>query len=43
MGSRENYIGSVGRQNNNLSFRVDIYKNKNIDHGVKETCDIMST
>ena len=26
-----------------LSFRVGISKNKNIDHGVKETCAIMST
>ena len=26
-----------------LSFRVDTSKNKNIDHGVKETFAIMST
>ena len=26
-----------------LSFRVGISKNKNIDHGVKETCAIMAT
>ena len=26
-----------------LSFRVRTSKNKNIDHGVKETCAIMST
>ena len=26
-----------------LSFRVDTSKNKNIGHGVKETCAIMST
>ena len=26
-----------------LSFRVDTSKNKNIDHGGKETCVIMST
>ena len=27
----ENYFGPVGWQNNNLRFRVDTYKNKNID------------
>ena len=26
-----------------LSFKVGTAKNKNIDHGVKETCAIMST
>ena len=26
-----------------LSFRVSISKNENIDHGVEETCAIMST
>ena len=53
MDSQENYFGSIGRQKKIiiLSFRVDVSKNKNIDHWVKETidhrvketCDIMST
>ena len=46
MDSQENYFGSIGRQKKKiiiLSFRVDVSKNKNIDHWVKETCDIMST
>ena len=29
--------------NNILSFRFGTSKNKTIDHGVKETCAIMST
>ena len=37
-----NYIGSVGRQNNNPKFQGRHIKNENIDHGVKENCDIMS-
>ena len=31
-GSHENYIGSVGRQNDNNIFRVGTFKNKNTDH-----------
>ena len=45
-GSRENHFGSVGRSVGKmiiLSFSVGTYKNKNIDHRVKETCTIMST
>ena len=44
-GSQENYFGLVSLQNNynNLSFRVGISKNKNIDHRVKEICAIVST
>ena len=34
---------SVGKIIITLSFGVDTSKNKNIDHGVKETCAIMST
>ena len=40
--SRENYVKSVSRQNNNR-FQVGTSKNKNIDHRVKKTCAIMST
>ena len=45
MGSQENYFGSVGRSVMIiiLSFRVGTSKNKNIDHGVEETCAIRST
>ena len=45
MGSRENYFGSVSRQNNDniLSFRVGTSKNKKTDHRGKETCAILST
>ena len=44
MGSQENYFGLAGQQNDNIiqSLRADTSKNKNIDHGVKETCAIMS-
>ena len=48
-GSRENYIGSVGRSVGKViiiiivSVRVGISKNKNIDHRVKETCAIVLT
>ena len=44
MGSQENYFGLVSQENDNmiLSLRADTSKNKNIDHGVKETCAIMS-
>ena len=40
MGSHENYFGFVGQQNkgNNTKFQ-----GQHIDHGVKETCVIMST
>ena len=40
MGIHKNYFGSVGRQNkgNNTKFQ-----GQHIDHGVKETCVIMST
>ena len=46
-GKRENYFGSVGRSVGKiriliLSFKVGISKNKNINHGVTETCAIMS-
>ena len=44
MGSRENYFGSVGRQNNNnrLKFQ-DGRISKCTDHQVKETYHIIST
>ena len=39
MSSQENYFDSVSQQNKNNypSFRVCASKNKNIDHGGKET------
>ena len=46
MGSRENYFGPVGRQNNNnskLQGRNKNLKIKMLVIRVKETCAIMST
>ena len=40
MGSWENYLRSIGQQNNynNPSLRAGKVKTKNIDRGGKETC-----